>query len=76
MSGKPSVLTLNDAIHIRVLASRGYKQSDLAKQYNTTEGNISAIVNRRTHNHGLAEQIRRRKQGGPGKPKEKLYGTF
>lgn len=63
-------LTLSDAMKIRVLVSRGFKQCDLASQYRVSEQTISAIVNRQTHNHGLAEAIRRRKMGGPGKPKK------
>lgn len=55
-------ITLADAIRIRVQVKRGRSQDDLAREYGITPGNVSMIVNRKTHNHGLAAQLRKPKR--------------
>ena len=46
-----AVLTEQDVINIRALASAGVKQVDIAKRYNTHQGRISNIINRRIWKH-------------------------
>jgi transcriptional regulator len=46
-----SRLTAEEVIEIRRKWKEGARQDDLAREYLTTQGNISAIVNRRTWAH-------------------------
>ena len=46
-----SVLTEQDVLRIRELATSGVKQVEIARRYNTYQGRISNIINRRIWKH-------------------------
>jgi transcriptional regulator len=55
-------LTIADAIQIRVLARRGTSQVELARRFGTTESNITAIIQRKTHSVShITEALQRRR---------------